>query len=478
MALKQLVLNKRLSELRAKLAPLDEEKAVLETRRAAMKLREAEIETAMNEINDESTEEERSVVEEQVASWETDDKQLTEEEESNKTERETIDAQVAEIEAELNELNEKAERAKNAPKPVERKVETHMNKRMKFFAGMETRAVEEMFSRSEVKDFVTRVRGLIAEKRAVNGAALLIPDVFLGMLRLKTEEYSKLMKRVNVRNVPGNGRMLVQGAIPEAVWTEMCAKLNELTIGFNQVEVDGYKVGGFIAVCNAILEDSDIDLAGEILDDIAHAIGRALDKAIIYGRGRAGKMPLGIVTRLTQTVQPSDYSANAPTWKDLHTTNVISISGKTKLSLFEAINEASGAISDEYGDDDFFWVMNRKTHTKLTTAAMGVNAAGAIVSGLSREMPIVGGAIEDLAFMPDNVIVGGYGNAYLLAERAGTQLASSDEVRFIEDQTVFKGTARYDGQPVIPESFIVIDIAGGTISANDVTFPADTANAG
>lgn len=46
---------------------------------------------------------------------------------------------------------------------------------------------------------------------------------------------------------------------------EVYGKLNELNILFNMVEVDGYKVGGFIVVFNVLLEDSDLDLVNEIM---------------------------------------------------------------------------------------------------------------------------------------------------------------------------------------------------------------------
>ena len=78
--------------------------------------------------------------------------------------------------------------------------------------------------------------------------------------------------------------------------------------------------------------------------------------------------------------------------------------------------------------------------------------------------------------MPDNVIIGGYFGLYLLSERAGAQFASSEHVRFLADQTVFKGTARYDGVPVIAEAFVAIGLEDTTPTAA-MTFPTDTANA-
>jgi HK97 family phage major capsid protein len=70
----------------------------------------------------------------------------------------------------------------------------------------------------------------------------------------------------------------------------------------------------------------------------------------------------------------------------------------------------------------------------------------------------------------------GYGKGYLLAERAGVKLGQSEHVKFIEDQTVFKGTARYDGVPVIPEGFAVFTITSTAPVTSGITFAADTAN--
>ena len=263
------------------------------------------------------------------------------------------------------------------------------------------------------------------------------------------------------------------GAIPEAVWTEMCGVLNELNLSFNNVEVDGYKVGGYVAICNAVLEDSDIALATEIISALGQAIGYALDKAILYGKGT--KMPLGIVTRLVQTAKPSDYSTTAREWENLSSTNVIAITGKTDAALFKELVLASGNAKADYSHGEMFWAMNEKTFTKLVANALSINAAGAIVTGQSGTMPVIGGTIEKLSFIPDDVIIGGYGDLYLLAERAGTALAQSEHVRFIEDQTVFRGTARYDGMPVIAEGFVAIGI-NGTKPTATMTFAEDVAN--
>src|SRR5690606_29142906 len=137
---------------------------------------------------------------------------------------------------------------------------------------------EALLVRAEVKEFLDAVRSKIGEARAVTGAELTIPDVLLELLRDNLYRYSKLITKVRVRPLSGKAREPSRGGVPEAVWPELVAKLNELRFGFNQVEVDGYKVGGFVPLPNSILEDSDIALASEGLDMLGQAIGLALDK--------------------------------------------------------------------------------------------------------------------------------------------------------------------------------------------------------
>ena len=104
-----------------------------------------------------------------------------------------------------------------------------------------------------------------------------------------------------------------------------------------------------------------------------------------------------------------------------------------------------------------------------------IDASGAIVASVNGTMPVVGGAIDVLEFMPDGDIVGGYGDLYLLGERRGIQIDQSEHVQFLEDNTVFRAKARYDGMPVIPEGFVAINIANKDVTTT-MSFAADTAN--
>lgn len=463
MALRTLMLKKEIDQKRKALADLQKKDAEFDKRNA-------EIEAAIEEAE---TEEEKTAVKEAIDAFEKE----TAEHEAAKTD---LDEEVRKLENELDELEQNNDPAPAAPEPAAdpeaRKDTRAMNmKTRKVFRNMDRAERDAMMQREDVKNFLEQVRSGIREKRALNNVGLLIPESVLPLLRENILEYSKLYKHARVVQVSGEARQPVMGTIPEAVWTDCCANLNELELGFNDTEINCWRVAGYYAICNANIEDSDIDLLAEIVVALGASIGLALDKAILYGTGT--RMPLGVVTRLAQTSKPADYPETARTWVDLHTSNIktINSSGMTPAQLLAAIVTAFGNAKGKYSRGEKVFVMNETTYTALAAATVSVDANGNIVTGVLDRMPVIGGIIEVLDFVPDNVIIGGFFDLYLLGERAAAKFATSEHVRFLQDQTVMKGTARYDGKPSIAEGFVAIGINNTTPTA-EMTFAPDTAN--
>lgn len=482
MALKALLLKKKIDQLTKARKAMEPTLEELRKRSAEIETRAAELESAVNEMDENTSAEDTQTVTEEVEAFDQERREHEAKVTEAESEKEDLEKQIKDTEAELAELEEKQEDkpAEKEPepepeeKPAERKVEfKNMNFR-KVFEKMNAEQRSAILGSENVKNWLGEYRSAIREKRAITGVGLTIPTEILPLLRENVQNWSKLYDSVNIQQVGGEARQPIMGTIPEAVWTECCANLNELALAFNDWTVDCYKVGGYFAVCKANAEDSDIDLLAAIVEALGQAIGKALDKAIIFGRNSATarKMPLGIFSRLAQTAEPDGYPATAREWEDLHETNIITIPATNKgAEFFQALIEAFGAASDEFASGDAVWCMNKKTRMKVVGKSLTINAAGAIVAGVQNQMPIVGGNIERLSFIPDNVIVAGYFEDYLLAERAGTKVSQSEHAQFIQDNTLFKGTARYDGMPVIPEAFVVIGIEGTTPDATAVTFP-------
>ena len=468
MALRALMLKKSIDTKRAELQ-------ALEGKDAGFATREAELEAAIEEA---VSPEEQQAVNEQIDQFESDKN-------AHEVAKSALTEEIAQLEDELREEEKKkpvrSERT-NTHERTERGVRMEINirslpKNKRAFDALPMETRQEMANRQDVKEFLTQLRSMKGQARGVTGAEMTIPVVFLDLIAENMYRYSKLLNRVRVRNVNGEARQTIAGTVPEAVWTEMCGAINELTFVFNQVTLDGFKVAGFIPVCNSILEDNDINLSGWIVEMISEAIGLAMDKAILYGKGSASKMPLGIVTRLAQESQPSDYPANAPTWEDLHESHLITINGTTATGaeFWSQLMLAAGETFTKYNRGSMFWAMNSKTYATLRSKLITFTATGDIVANLFGTLPIISGDVDVLEFIPDGDIIGGYGDLYLLAMRAGMTIESSREVQFIQDNTVFKGKQRADGMPVIPGAFVAINI-NNVAPTTVMDFAADTAN--
>lgn len=457
---------------------IDHKKTALE----ALREKDQDFVTRENElaaaIEEAETEEAQTAVEEEVEKFDT-EKAAHEEAKSN------LETEIADLERQLEEEEKRSPAAPGQERKGRTNMEVRANiniralpKSQRAFDALPMETRQAIVTRDEVKTFLDNLRSMKGTTRAVSGAELTIPIVFLDLIAENMYRYSKLMNRVRVRTINGEARQTIAGTVPEAVWTEMCGAINELTFVFNQISIDGWKVAGFVPVCNSILEDNDINLASWIVEMLSESIGLAMDKAILYGKGAASKMPLGIVTRLAQSTEPSDYPQNAPAWVDLHTRNILKVdSSEDAVTFWAALAIAAGNTFTRYSRGRQFWAMNSKTYATLKSKLITFTAAGYLVSNLGGVMPIVDGDVDILEFIPDGDIIGGYGDLYLLGIRSQMTIEQSREVQFIQDNTVFKGKQRADGQPVIPGAFVAININNTNVTTA-MTFAADTANNG
>ena len=458
---------------------LDRKNAELEqllSQDGAFAAREAELAAAIGEA---VSPEERETVEAAVSSFEADQAAHASAVNTLREEIGALQEQLDGIEAQTPPAP-----AQTAAEPMNERTEPAMNTinirslpmTVRAFDALPLPQRQETLAREDVKAFLGGLRAMKGAQASVTGGGLTIPVVMLDLIAENMYRYSKLLNRVRVRSVDGQARQTIAGTVPEAVWTEMCGIINELTFKFNQITLDGYKVAGFVPVCNSLLEDNDVNLASWIVEMLSESVGLAMDKAILYGKGAAYHQPLGIVTRLAQESKPAGYPDSAPDWVDLHTSNIISINNSyTGAEFWAALTVAAGNTFTRYARGGQFWAMNSKTYAKLKSKAITFTASGDVVANVYGLLPIVTGDIDILEFMPDNDIVGGSGDMYLLAQRAGMTIEASREVQFIQDNTVFKGKMCADGAPAIAAAFVAINIAGST-PATSMLFAADDAN--
>lgn len=401
MALRVLMLRKK----------LDERRAALEELRAAassFQMREAELEQAIGEAG---TDEEKETVEAAVDQFDKD-------RDENTAACGKLEGEIKDIEKEIEELERKA------PAPTAPKTEFRGG-----MTGMNTRRDERLayLAREEVRDFYTRLAQAVSEKRALMGTEQLIPESVVDMIQLRLGDYGTLYNEVNRITLTGTLRAILDGAVPEGAWVEMTGALTELAASFKAVEADGYKVGGYVPVANSIIEDSMLNLSSYIETRLAQAIAKALDKAILKGTGAAGKQPVGIIPSLADANKPAPFVYDV---------------GKV-LACLGDIDDGENAVGE------IIAVMKRSTYYKrVVPNTVTMTADGRQVAQSVSSPNVAGVRVVFNNYMDEDTALVGDFKKYLLAERAGVSMAVSTDVKFIEDQTVIKATARYDGKPV------------------------------
>lgn len=455
--LRALMLRKKINDSKKEIEALRAKESDFETRAADLQKRTDEAAQAIDEAN---TDEEKQVVEDTVTAIENDQAALDTEKAENDQKIADLEGEVSEMEAELAQVEDE-QRAKPVPAAEPQVItpsgvtitERNSNKMFKTRSirnmSIEQRAA--LVAREDVQKTLAEVRTLIKEKRSVTGQNLTIGETILGLVRENIIDYSKLYGRVNTFTTNKDGRVIVQGLVSEAIWTECCAALNELDLEFGQVELDCYKVAGYLVLCNAAIEDSDIDLLDAVVVGLSQSIGKALDKAIVYGTGV--KMPTGVVTAIAETASQK-----------------VTISGSDHdKKFFQDIIGAAAKADSKYSRGEKLWIMNDATYALVMQEAVAVDGSGAYVSVVNGRMPAIGGEIIVINDIPNNNIVMGYFDLYALLEKKGITIDTSEHVKFLEDQTVVRGRGRYDGKPVIAKAFVAIGV--GAAPTTEVDFP-------
>ena len=471
-ALRVLVLNSEITALRAQLTPL-------EKTRDGFAAREEQLRQALGEITETSTDEERNAVSSAVDTFE--------------QERSANAAEIARIQGEIDTRSAEIARleAEQTPPPAtptvsnsdtrnndhhERSFVPMSNPTERRWFGLTYAERDALMQSEQVRTFLKQIREARAQQRSVTGGELGIPDGFLPILRDLTYQESKFLRYCFTTSFRGTTRQNVAGVAPEAIWTEMKDRLNEIDIDFWQLTMDGFMVGGYMAVPNSVLmDDSDLSLTTTILQALASSLAKAIDKSIWFGTGES--MPVGIITRLAAQTKPTWWGSQQGDFTDLHTSNILKLdlAAKNGVEFFRPLVAALAVAKPDYSNGTVIWVMNRKTHMDIQSRALAFNDAAALVAGVSNSIPIVGGEIVEWEVMPDNEIAGGYMSLYRSVEREGTTIESNTNVRWLENQTCFKGMQRRDGKPAIGEAFVLVNY-GNVQPTTTTTFGKDRAN--
>lgn len=415
MALKQLMLSKKIEQRKSTLGELLKKDDDFVKRSADL---EQSIEEATND-------EEVTTVEGEIETLET--------EKTEHNEKKTnLEGEITQLEEELEQLNSKEPQKQ---KRANDKGEVEGMNRSQVRELMKT---GEYYKRNEVVEFYDKFKNL----RAVTGSELVIPEVIVNRIMDIMGDFTTLYPLVDKIQVKGTTRILIDTDTTAATWMEQGAAIPAADVGtITNVDFDGYKVGKITFVDNYLLQDSIINLDSYVTKKIARAIAKALDLAIVKGTGSANKQPAGIIPALSVD-NKVDVTIDDNLLKNL----------VKKIGLIDTGADSVGEIVA---------VMTRKTYyNRLAEYSIQVDSSGNIVGKLpNMSNPDLVGlrVVFNNNLDEDDVLFGEFAQ-YTLVERENITIDNSEHVKFIEDQTAFRGKGRFDGKPVRPAAFVLISM--------------------
>lgn len=295
--------------------------------------------------------------------------------------------------------------------------------------------MQNLLRSKPVRDFYSDLQVRLRNGSITRGAEIVIPDEAEDSLTELIKQYSALYSEVRMIPIGINGRVTVSVDDVKAVWGSSTAGLNELDSSLAAVELQDNMLGCFTSVPNSTLENTLIDMALYIEDLLAQAMAYGFDDAVINGAGDNAAVfePRGIMLNL-----PATNKVGEP----LETfDNMISSPGL----ILHNIGLITSGTKDDIGE--VIAVMKRKTYYKY--ASTGNNS--------SLPYPNLNGVrVKFTSAVGDNKIILGDFKQYVMGKRRGAKIASSDQAHFTQDQTLFKVSGRFDGQPLNNAAFVEI----------------------
>lgn len=208
-------------------------------------------------------------IEEILALIEEEKRPLTDEE---KSELEALKAEVEEINSQ-----EKVVEEARALEPV-KEIKEEINK-SEVTEVMEKRELQLQ----EERAFENAIRnGEIRNLQAGDNGSL-IPETISERIVAKVKEISPLLAECQMVNVKGNYRVIKEASATEANYVEEGSAFTGTDSTFEAVVLKSYVIGALVKVSNSLINNTELDIIGYVVDRLARSIAEKLEKEILVG---------------------------------------------------------------------------------------------------------------------------------------------------------------------------------------------------
>jgi HK97 family phage major capsid protein len=321
----------------------------------------------------------------------------------------------------------------------------------------DARALDEMGSRFVEWDDVEKKAAMSTQTGTTGG--FLVPTEFHDRLMALVSERSVVRPRatvipmaarscqipaIDVVTAPAAGDSATLGGVV-ARWTEEATAVNETEPNLKQVELVNYELSGYSKVSNTLLADAAVGLETFLMSIFSRAIAWYEDYAFLRGNGVA--KPLGVQS-WAGVVQPTRTTASQFKLADVANMYARLLSGGDERSICWVIHPTVLAqLVQMTGGDQVIFLGNdlqRRPTMKMLNYDVKV----------SEKVPALGTA--------NDVTLCDFQH-YLIGDRQQVEIAYSEHVAFLTNQSVWRFVSRVGGQPWLRDKVTLAD-ASSTLS--------------
>lgn len=331
----------------------------------------------------------------------------------------------------------------------------------KFLLAVATKnfkVLEEMGSTFNAWDEGVGKKAAMSTQTGVNGGYV-VPTEFYDKLMSLVAEKSIARKRANVitmtarscqiptldvATAPSAGDTAFLGGVV-ARWTEEAGALNETEPSLKQLELTNYELSGYSKVSNTLLADSAIGLESFLYNLFSNAISWYEDYAFLRGNGVA---------------KPTGYQA----WDGL----IAATRTTSNLVKLDDIANMYGRLLPGGDESSITWVIHPTVLAQLIKMTGGdqVIFLGNDLNGkpkmkilnydivISEKVPALGTA-NDFCLID--------WSKYIIGDRKQVEIAFSEHVAFLNNQSVWRFVSRVAGMPWLRDKITLSD-ATSTLS--------------
>jgi len=263
----------------------------------------------------------------------------------------------------------------------------------------------------------------------------LVPSDFVAQLLYMTEPYGVARRIANVTRMSRDVQTFPRKTGNQAMtWISENATQTPGQQTYDQVNLTAGKLWSSIQVSNELLEDSAISVADDYANGVREQYDKGIDEAYFIGDGTS---TYGGMTGLTSALPASAYTTGAA-WASITSANIINAMGLVE-------NVDSNRLRFLCSRQFYFQVLLRlDTATSQFRNLLGPGTGGGDAQWLGYPVHFsqVMARTSVATSAARNLYFGDFMGASMIGERRDLTIASSEHVKFLDDASVFRATAR------------------------------------